>query len=558
MSPTISTRRETRNAAGLPFLSMRARAVVGVALIVVCNFSAFLYTASQLRSGVDITSPVAYVPFVPLVALAAAAQRWRPRSGESRVQAHRSADWIVFAGLAVLALVVGRGVPRVFTTETLTWRADLAALPLIAATIVVGLFGMRMLWRLRTVLWFLTLMSPAIYRPIVAPIRTFTSWSTGWAVAGVSNLLPFVAGTKAVADGRQVIISATSGPVTLEVAEVCAGNGAVLAGIFVSASMWMLCEGSRRAKWKWSAWCVTICWLGNLVRLAALFAATSIMGEGAATGWFHELAGLVGLVLALIVSLSLASRFGLEPRARVTRRPDEVRSTDTAEQSAAGVTHRAGFPIPRLGVSALVVLGAFVVTMAAVSEVATNSFDLMRGNSDVATVSASTVLAEWTVTPPTGDLSVVVGENVPWASQFFGRDARWDTFLARSSTDAAIIGIDVISSSDPTRFDTYGLAACFGFHGWRMELNRVVTMQGDRRAEQIVYSVRGAAAQREANTPGGEDRTVAVMSWRQRGTDGRVQRITLQQPQPNGAWSLDGLTQLADQLSSEMDQRSSP
>lgn len=518
----------------------RGRAVVAMLLVVVCNAWAFAYTASQLRDGVDIASPVAYVPFVPMVALAAAAQRWRPRPEEPRSRPHRAADWTAFAGLATMAVLVGAGVPHAFTTETLSWRADLAAMPLVAAAIAVAFFGLRMLWRLRTVFWFLTLMSPALYRPVAAPIRTFTSWSTGWAVAGVSHVLPFVTATRQVTDGRQVDVAAAKGVVTLEVAEVCAGNGAVLAGLFVAASMWMLCEGSTRAKLRWTGLCVMACWLGNIARLVALFGATSLMGQEAATGWFHEFAGLVGLIVALVGALGCASRMGLSPRPAL-RGP---------------LPPHTGLPVLRR--STAVVVLAFVVVMVSVAQSATSGYDLLRGRSDEPTVSAGMVVRDWAASPPSDELTILEQPDVPWASQYFGSGARWETFLSTGPRGGSIVAIDIISSSDSTRFDTYGLAACFGFHGWRMVLNKVVPMTGDRLAEQIVYSVDGDDAQREAKTSGAAKRTIAVMSWRQRTTDGRVERITLQQQQPeSGEYRLDDLESLAAALGTEMDLRGS-
>ena len=494
-----------------PATDERLRAVGVVAIVVVVHLSAFRYTLGQLAGGVDITSPVVFVPFVPLAALASARQRWRGGPDEPVRVADRSADWITAFGLALIALVVGAGLPAVFTTETLTWRADLATVPIVSALAVVTLFGLRMLWRLRTVLWQLSLMSPAWYRPLIGPIRTLTSASTSWGVALVSHALPFVQQTESVTDGRRVVINSTHGQITLKVAEVCAGNGSVLAAIFMAISMWMLCDGTRRSKLRWSAACVALCWLGNLARLVAIFAGTSWLGEGVATGWFHELAGMVSLMLSLCGALALANRMGISPRRRAA-------TTATSRR------------LPRVGRLSVVVLIALLIPLAAQGEEATTAYNLLNGRSDVATVSASDVLSKWSgggLAPPRG-LSATATDSIAWAEQYFGNHATWTTFLLVGG-DGNPMAADVIATDDASRLDTYGLTACFGFHGWRMSVDELINLPAGRRAEHVVYTIKGTAAQSEARTPGASTRSVEVVSWRQTRLDGQIERVTLHQ-----------------------------
>jgi len=503
-----------------------------VGIVIVVHWTAMRYTLAELSAGVDITSPVIFVPFVPLAAFACAAQRWRGTPNEGSRVAHRSADWITATALFVLALIMTIGLPRVFTTDTLTWRADLATAPVVCALAVTVLFGLRMLWRLRTVMWMLTLMSPALYRPLISPIRIGTSTSTSWGVWVLAHILPFIKETEGLDDGRRVLIANASGDISLKVAEVCAGNGAVLAGIFVAITMWMLCEAPVRTKFRWSLACIVLCWLGNLARLAAIFAGTSWIGEDVATGWFHETAGLITLLLSLVVSLALAARMGINPRRKVTGAPNSS-------------------VLPRINWISMVAIVAMIAILAPRAHAATTDFDLLDGRSRAPSVSVSEVLTDWSVGNAPAGVGVARLEDVRWATQYFGDRATWQSYLVGTPMTNGPIAVDVIASDEPSRFDTYGLSACFGFHGWRMTLNQVIDLPGQRRGEHIIYEVTGDAGQQQAKTPDGEQRSVEVVSWRQVRTDGQVERVTLHQE--IGAGDPATLTQLADLVIESVD-----
>ncbi len=513
-------------------LQLRVRGAVVVGIVIVVHWTAMRYTLAELSAGVDITSPVIFVPFVPLAAFACATQRWRGTPKEGSRVAHRSADWITAAALFVLALIMTIGLPQVFTTDTLTWRADLATVPVVCALVVTVLFGLRMLWRLRTVIWMLTLMSPALYRPLISPIRIGTSTSTSWGVWVLAHILPFIKETEGLVDGRRVLISNASGDISLKVAEVCAGNGAVLAGVFVSITMWMLCEAPNRTKARWSVACIVICWLGNLARLAAIFAGTSWMGEKVATGWFHESAGLMTLLLSLILSLALAGRMGINPRQKATGAPNSL-------------------VLPQVNWLTAIAVVAMIAVLAPRAHAATTDFNLLDGRSQTPSTSVSDVLTGWSVGNGPPGVGIARLEDVRWATQYFGDRATWQSYLVGTPMASGPIAVDVIASDEPSRFDTYGLSACFGFHGWRMTLNQVIDLPGDRRGEHIIYEVAGEAAQLQAKTPEGVQRSVEVVSWRQVRPDGQVERVTLHQDIAAGDPAT--LTQLADLIIASVD-----
>jgi len=76
--------------------------------------------------------------------------------------------------------------------------------------------------------------------------------------------------------------------------------------------------------------------------------------------------------------------------------------------------------------------------------------------------------------------------------------------------------VDIVHSNDAGRFDTYGLAACYGFHGYRLMQQGTVPLPGGRVGESIVYRDRESGAR------------VTVLAWRQSLAGGGFERVVVQ------------------------------
>jgi len=209
-------------------------------------------------------------------------------------------------------------------------------------------------------------------------------------------------------------------------------------------------------------------------------------------GTLHDWLGAAFLTMSLSVALLLPRRMGLT---FVARTPHPLPS----------------HCLTKLGAGSSLLAVVAVVAVAIPSARATTSFDFLAGRSRTAEASARAAV---------GDLPGVSGlAPITWAPAFFGASARWDRWLVFSAGAAAgslPIAVDIVHSTDASRFDTYGLAACYGFHGYRLTQQDTTSLPGGRVGESIVY--------REHATGG----YVTVLAWRQKLTSGGYERIVVQ------------------------------
>lgn len=466
-----------------------ARSVVLVVVTLAVFWPALRYTYEGMRIGMDPTGPLAFVPFVPLAALAVAATRWSGTPAEPLPLPQRSADWTIAGFLLLTSWVLAVNVPFVFTTQTLTWRADLLPVAPFVGALVTILFGSRMLFRLRAPLVLLTAMSPALYRAVLEPVRALTDRATGALLPVMDAPLPFVHATLASDGSRYVTVDGPDGPFTVMVAQVCAGGGAVLAGALLAATVWLVTTGSVPRKLAWLATTLLLCWLGNAVRLTALFVAGHLTGVESATGGLHLWAGAATLALALTASLALTRRFGLRMRPR-DRHPQPLAT------------------LPRLTPPAGGTLAVLAIVVAVPAATATSSYDFFAGASRTPAAAAAP-----TVAAAPGATAL---QPVSWAATFFGSDAEWERWLLFPAPDQQPVSVDVVTTRQVSTFDEYGLAACYGYHGYRIEESTTTPLPGDRLGEEIVYV-----------DPSNGDR-VRVLSWRQRVHGDRYERVVLQ------------------------------
>jgi exosortase/archaeosortase family protein len=349
-----------------------------------------------------------------------------------------------------------------------------------------------MLYRCRSAVFLLTAMGPALYRPLVVGLRTAANTLTDRAIGGLAPLLSFVR-TASTSQGRLVAIDRPAGGFSVIVTSACAGAGAVLAASVLAATVVLVTSGRGRAKLLWTACTLSLAWVGNLIRLLVLFVVGRVSGVGPMMDTVHPWIGVALLGLSTSVGLALTKVFGL--RLQIAPR------TELTERTIAP---------PRLLDAGAVVLAAALIAVPAAR--ASTRYDLMSGMSrrPVADLAQSV-----------GTLSGAIAlDDVPWASQFFGATSRWSRWLRFDPTDAALparaTGIDVTWTRDPVQLDQYGLAACFGFHDYRILDHRVVPLAGGRRGELLVY----------ADPETGE--RVTVLSFRQAVDDGGVERVVVQ------------------------------
>ena len=469
-------------------LSARGRAVLLLLTLTLVYWSALRYTYEGLRSF-DPSSPLVFVPFVPFAALAVATTRWRGAADEPVALPQRGADAIIGGFFLLTAGLVSYEAPRIFSTETLTWRADLLSLAPFTAGLIALLYGGRVLFRLRSAVLLLTAMSPALYRPLLAPLRTWLDSGTFALLSALQHLFFWYS----AADTRsgQLVTLHGARSFTVSVTQACAGGGAVLGGLLLAGTVGLVTTGSIRRKLAWGAVAVALAWVGNIVRLLVLFGVGYRYDVATMMGTLHDWLGAICLSLSLTVALLLVHPFGLTFFARVPH----------------PTPHRA---LSRLSRPALATTIVAAVTLVIPSAAATGRFDFFAGRSRTAEVSAQQAIRDVPGVTPLAPIS--------WAPAFFGAHAiwsRWLVFDAQTPTSLPT-SIDIVHTADSARFDTYGLAACYGFHRYQLSHQATTSLPGNRIGESIVYRDRSTGAH------------VTVLAWRQRLLTGGFERVVVQ------------------------------
>jgi exosortase/archaeosortase family protein len=467
------------------------RVVVLAAAVVASHFAALRATYEPVVGsvGLDPNGPLVFVPFVPLGALVVAAVRWRGSEDEPDAVPQRAADAVIAMFFLALAWLGARLGPAVYDTDTLAWRADLLSLAPFTAAMVVALFGGRMLHRLRPAIALLTLMSPALFRPVIDLARGGSSRLTIDAVGALAHHLPGVT-VAGRAEGQYLVVGDGAERAVVAVTQACGGGGSVLAALVVGTVVWQLTTGGRRRKAAWAALAVVLAWSANVIRLVVLLLTADWLGPDTMLEQIHPWLGSVLLVGALFLSTMLLGRFGLSARTRSTaRRP--FRALAIADTS----------------IIALVLAGTLLI--AGPAHTATVGHDLTSGSSEQVRPSATGVVDDLTQSR--------VLETVPWAPEYLGRGATWRRWLRFDREGvSAPAAIDVQASADPSRFDQYSLASCLGFHRSEIVERSLVALPGGRKAERITYQADDGAF-------------TTVLSWRQE-VRGGMERVVLHQP----------------------------
>jgi len=464
-----------------------------VTAVVVSHFAALRTTFAPVLGAIgrdgpaalDPNGPLVFVPFIPLAALAVAANRWRGTEQEPVAVPQRAADAVIAAFFLSIAWLAAKAGPAVFDTDTLAWRADLLSLAPFTAAMVVVLFGSRMLTRLRPALWLLTLMAPALYRPVIELARQGSSYLTIETVTRLASGVPGLTIAGRV-DGSYLVLGRGAERTVVAVTSACGGGGSVLAALVVGAVMWQLTGGSRRRKTQWTAMAVGLVWTANVVRLALLAVAASVLGPQTMLRDIHPWLGTLTLVVALSAATALIPRFGL-----------------TGRRASTPVQPFRALSRPDFSIVALVLSGTLLV--AGPAHAATVGWDLTTGASRQGSPSASGAVDDLA--------SARQLDDVAWAGEYLGPGSSWKRWLLFDATGRAPVAVDVTTAADASRFDQYGIAACLGFHGAVILERDLVGLPGGRRAERITYRP--------------DDRPItSVLSWRQRVGD-KTERVVL-------------------------------
>lgn len=455
----------------------RGTVVLHSALAVALIAVAYHHSLSGLFDYLSSDTPLAYVSFVPVLALGLAFVKARPRTDEPRLP-DRQFDWIIGVPFLAAALLVAVLLPGRLSYSFWTNRLDLLGLPLFVAGVVALLFGSRVLYRIRLPIAFLLLAWPFPYERLMADVLSLSSSVALW---GVGKGLPIVGGAQLVQDSI-FRVGDGAGQFTVNVAPTCAGANSAVGFLLVGGAAVSLLTGRRLRKLAWLAFGVALMLALNVGRLLLLFWAGDRYGEEVMMRWLHPYAGLAIFVLGCLVTIALLPRFGIRLGPAAGREP--VGAVGGQEPDPTAGSPRPAFTKLRGTRTAIVVvllLAAFLGSRNA-QLVRFESFGPTKASAAIASGLQGIEVAGWSGT---------MYEDVRWAKQFFGSTSDWWRFVYESEATAGgprrSMFVDVVNVADISKFSTYGLEACYRFHGYRIVDSHRTDVGTAAKAQAITY-----------------------------------------------------------------------
>jgi len=449
---------------------------VAIALLVITV--AYHYSLVTLMRTLDVDTPLAYLGLVPFIALLLVAARHASPAHEPPIH-DRQLDYILGIPLLLVALAIVAFLPVRLSTLFWVWRVDLLSLPLFVAGTVAIVFGVRALWRLRLPIGFLLLAWPVPYTWFLNNwLQSFTDFTiaavrVGVGILGVARFVPGPNGIFAIPH--------SAAPFQVSVASACSGVNSVVGFLLVGSAFATLVRGRRLPKLAWLFGGLVLIWSLNVIRILVILVIGKQWGEGVAIDGFHPVLGLVTFSGGILAMILVMPRFGL--RMVFQRRRNEG---ERAPEGAAGEGGRVAVPRARLALSVVTV----VAVLLAVADAGLRDYELVADDLGQPRLAAFSQATDG----PQG-WAGYESDSYSWAKRYFGESSSWHRYLYSSSGAAGTpafrssspVVTDVISTSDLSTFSTYGLEACYNFHGYRLYTTRDVDLGGGITGKVLSY-----------------------------------------------------------------------
>ena len=486
-----------------------------IAIFVAVVIVAYHYSFSTLLRTLKTDTPLAYLGLVPFIALALAAARARPMKPEPDIH-DREVDYIIGVPLLLASLAVNLLLPVRLSTMYWVWRVDLLALPLFVSGAISVLFGVRTLWRLRYPVLFLLFAWPLPYTVLLMQqLQNFTN-ATLAAVKGALGVVS-VASPASGSDGSLFNITHAGKTFQVSVASACSGVNGLVGYTLVTAAFLSIVKGRWFKKIAWLVLGLVTIWLLNVARILIIFAVGKQWGEAVAIDALHPYLGLVTFSIGVLIMLMVMRRFALEVSlpGNSAPRPPNSSPPDSSPAPEPEKPPRRAVPKTRFAVILVVTLGL----LSGVANASLRSFDLVSDSLGaprlVSFLDHPDHPAGWTVRKLA---------EYDWAKPFFGDNSTWfryqftydGTSPSAFHTNASVIA-DVIDTDDLSTFSTYGIEACYNFHGYGLKSTNTVDLGGVV-AHVITYH----------NTTIRSDWTNVYWYWPVKTSDGtRYERVNL-------------------------------
>jgi exosortase/archaeosortase family protein len=450
----------------------------------------YRYSLATLLQSLNLDTPLAYIGLVPVIALALAAVRSKPRYQEPPIH-DRQLDYIVGLPLLGTALAINVLLPKRLSAMFWVWRIDLFSLPFFVAGVAAIIFGVRALWRQRLAVAYLFLAWPVPYSVLLLrELGTFTNL-TLHGLRAVLNLI-HVASVVPTGDGSVFNVIHQGHPFQLSVVSACSGVNGMVGFLLVGTAFGATVTGPRLRKALWLGGGLLLLWAVNLGRLLFIFWAGSQFGQHFAIKVLHPFVGLItfnlGVAAMLLLLKPVGLRIGLPGKAA-----DALSSKVTVGAPTDGETpptpHRPPLAVP--GVYSAVALLAVVGMLLGVSNTNLRNYDL------VASATGEPKLASFLAYPaaPTG-WDPVFNTQYDWAKPYFGESSSWYRYNYTSNLSGGDLHsnlpviADVINTGNLSSFSAYGVEACYRFHGYSLRNVAQVNLGGGINGQALSYSTK--------------------------------------------------------------------
>jgi exosortase/archaeosortase family protein len=443
---------------------------------------AYHYSLLSLLRGMTLDSPLSYLGLIPILCLVLIVARAYATSGEPDIH-DRYLDYIIGVPLLVTALAVMEVAPPRLSSFFWLWRLDLVSLPFFVAGAIALVFGTRALWRVRVPVAMLFLAWPLPYTLfLVRELEALTNLTVG-AVGASLRFLP-VAHSYPSDDGSLFLVTHHSTSFLVSVSSPCSGSNSMIGFLLVGGAAVMQMRGARWRKLAWLACGATLMWLVDVGRILLIFAAGSAWGQSFALDTLHPVVGLIGVCLAVLVTLRLVPLFGLRLVLPSWPRRRDAKATAPPRRPAVRRTRV-----------------AFALLLAATALATTANAGMQR----------YLLLAE-DLGPPRIAPAAVARASLPgwlvtwsskynWVTQYFGSDATWDRYVYAPQPSAEHqalasqpVFLDLLSTGDLFTFSTYGLDACYRFHNYDVIARDDLDLGGGLIGHEVTYHMRSTGA----------------------------------------------------------------
>jgi exosortase/archaeosortase family protein len=449
-----------------------------VTVCLVAVVLAFHYSLTTLVRTLQVDTPLAYLGMVPAISLVLVARRARRSPWEPPIH-DRQVDYIVGIPLLLAALAINLLLPVRLSAMFWLWRIDLLALPLFASGAIVLLFGVRTLWRLKLPILFLFLAWPLPYTAVILrQIEMFTNSTLVGVRAGL-HLMPGIA-KPLPGDGSLFQIQHGADGFPVGVASACSGVNGLVGYALVGGAFLFELTGRWWRRALWLAAGLALVWVLNVARILGIFAAGRFWGESFAIDALHPVLGLILFNVAVITMLCVMGWFGLSF--------GEINGAgDAAAESAepAGSDGSGEPPAPvrppvvartRLAVAVVLVVGL----CCGFANADLRSYDLVANLDGSPRLTAYQDVQGHALGWRARKIA-----DFGWGKQFFGKesswlryDMAWDGMTKTKFETRTHVTVDVVSTPDANKFQTYGIESCYQFHGYRLRSERSVDLGG--------------------------------------------------------------------------------